>query len=235
MSKFNDYFDLIYVINRDCRTDRRQHVMAQVRKYDLPLEKIVWFRAFEGDPSPFEEGGTFNGNRGCTASHRAILDEIAGPIFSELECVLVLEDDFEIVEPDPSKPWQHDNHSDRTLPFHEQFDAVIGEVPDDWEMLYLGGHYAEKPQQRVSKHVIRTNAMLTTSSYAIRPGVARRMAPHIFGIGPIDTLYGAWNRILKCYCLQPRLMVQYTSKSDLNGEVKNNAIAMLDPNHEKMV
>jgi hypothetical protein len=226
MSRFSEYFDRIVVIHRHCRDDRSAHVYAQIYKYGF---NCSWFWAHdlvEGDASK-------TGNWAAVQSHRGVLEIVGQNIYGDR--VLVLEDDFEIVEPDPSKPWQHDAHADRTLPFNEQFAAIIDEVPDDWDMLYLGGSYAEPPRERISKHVIRTARMMTTSSYAITPAQARRMAPHIGGNVPIDSQFGEFNVKCNCYCLQPRLFVQYTNHSDLQGRVMDNATSMLDPNHEKMV
>jgi GR25 family glycosyltransferase involved in LPS biosynthesis len=233
MSAFTDYFQAIIVINRDSRHDRWQHVTAQCRQYGFHVTR---FRAHEGTPSVGKEADQFDGNLGCTSSHRGALELIAylGEL-REWKRALILEDDFEVVDPNPAKAFQHDAHAGRTLPFNEQFAAIIGEVPTDYDMLYLGGQYGEPPQSRVSAHVIRINAMLTTTAYAVTPAFARRLCPHIYGHGPIDSLYGPWNRACKCYCLQPRLFVQYTNESDIQHRVMDNSQCMLDPNHERMV
>lgn len=156
------------------------------------------------------------GNNGCTASHRGVLELISHHKWPR---TLVLEDDFECV------------HDDMTA----KFASMIGEVPADWEMLYLGGHYAEAPVERISGHVIRPGHLKTTSSYAVTYEAARKMAPHIFGIGPIDELYAKWNRELRCFIFQPRLMIQYNNYSDLQERECNNGPCMLDTRHENMV
>jgi hypothetical protein len=153
---------------------------------------------------------------GCTASHRALLEIIA---YHEWPRVLILEDDFEICVPD----------------FSEQFAAAIGEVPDDWDMIYLGGGYGEPPQYRHSEHVIRVNRTMTTSSYAVTDRMARRLALHVYGNGPIDSIYGGFHRDARCYIVQPRLMVQYANVSDLTLRHMDNAPSMLDPHHEDMI
>lgn len=206
-----DYFDKIFCINLSRRTDRWDHAQKQFNKFELyPVER------FEGYDKPTDHLGNPNGNMGCTSSHRALLEIIA---YHEWSRVLVFEDDFEFRFDDAN----------------EQFDAMIKEVPEDWDMLYLGGHYAEKPIRRVSEHVIRMGRMHTTSSYGITWQMARRMAPYICGIGPIDTLYSGFIPNNKCYIFQPRLVVQYSSFSDLTDRDSNNEPCMTDPNHEQMV
>lgn len=208
MTAFEDYWDRIICINRVSRRDRAAHVMDQCRRFNLNSVEI--FQAHEGTMLD----GTFNGNHGCTASHRGVLELICHHGWQR---TLVLEDDFEIV------------HAD----FNERWAAAVAEIPNDWEMLYLGGHYAEAPIARVAKHVIRCGRMLTTSSYGVTLDMAIKMAPHVYGIGPIDTLYGHWHRESKCYILDPRLMVQFTNLSDLMGKEMNNRISMLDTSHVK--
>lgn len=202
------YFDKILVINLERRPDRWEHCLAEFKKHGVAkYERFVAYD-FPND-----------GHRGCTESHRGVLEIIS---HNQWKRVLVLEDDFEIV---------HEN-------FGNLFSAAIADVESkapDWEMLYLGGGYGSAPQERLSPHVIRVDTMMTTSSYGITWQQARKMAPHISGSGQIDGLYGAFTRADKCYCIQPRLMVQYANYSDLSKVDSNNRSSMLDPAHEKLV
>ncbi len=197
----NDYFDKIILISLVRATDRLDQCVAQFQQHGI--ENILYFDAYD---MPTDE------NRGCTASHRAALDLIA---YHEWDRTLILEDDFQVV---------HDN-------FQERFAEAIVEVPDDWQMLYLGGHFAEDPIRRVSPHVVRCAHMKTTSSYAVTYAQARLMAPFICGHGPIDELYSTYNRDCNTYILDPRLMVQRECYSYIQGHVMNNALCMLDPHH----
>lgn len=205
----NDYFHKVFILNRDARTDRWKLCEEQITKFGLRIER---FRAY--DHACID--GWVGGNGGCSASHRAMLDVIA---YEQWPRTLILEDDFRIL---------HDD-------FQEKFAEMITEVPDDWDMLYLGGHYAEKPQARISKHVIKMARMMTTSSYGITWQMARHMAPNIYGSAPIDTQYYSFHLSHNCYIFQPRLIVQRESFSDLQGRVMNNEGCMMDQRHEEMV
>lgn len=204
--KITDYFDKIILIHLERRTDRWEECVAELDAVGLRDAVTV----FKGHDMPGD------GNRGCTASHRGVLELIG---HHGWERTLILEDDFKIVAPD----------------FHGAFEAMIGEVPADWEMLYLGGHYQEGPQARVSPRVLRIGRMMTTSSYAVTLAFARRIAPWICGIGPIDTLYYETHMQGRCYICQPRLMVQRAGFSDLQQHWMDNGGCMMDGAHEAMV
>jgi hypothetical protein len=170
---------------------------------------------FEGYDQ-ISDGNRVNGNLGCTASHRALLEIIS---YQQWPRVLILEDDFEVCVSD----------------FNERFSEMIEEVPTDWDMLYLGGAYGEPPQYRHSDHVIRINRIMTTSSYAVTAQMARRLAPYVSGGGPIDSVYGNFHSQTNSYISQPRLMVQYANVSDLVEQHMDNSQSMLDPHHEDML
>ncbi len=203
--RLEEYFDKIILINLARRKDRLEESMVQFAKLGNPP-----FTLFEAHDMPGD------GNRGCTASHRGVLELICHHGWRR---TLILEDDFHVV---------HDD-------CQERFSAMIGDVPDAWSMIYLGGHYAENPQARISPHVLRMGHMKTTSSYAVTYGFARMAAPWIFNIGPIDELYREHNRNLPCYIFQPRLMVQREGYSDLQQHVTNNEPCMSDTFHEGQV
>lgn len=232
-----DYFDKIFCINLNRRPDRWQICLDEFAKFN-----ITKFERFAAVDDPI------NGNRGCTASHKALLDLI---IKNGWKRTLVLEDDFKIVEED----------------FHKKFEEMLPEVPEDWDMLYLGGHYAEPPIKRVNPHVIKHGRMFTTSSYGITLKMAKILSDGIYEvsrwlavsntecifkmkpqdvpeyllkmnlnpIGPIDAIYGQFHPIHNCYIFHPRLMVQRESYSDLQERVMDNEPCMMDTNHENMV
>ncbi len=201
----NEYFPHIVCINLNRRHDRWAECVAQFEKFGI--RDVIRFEAHDmpGD-----------GNRGCTASHRGCLELIC---HHKWERTLILEDDFQIVHED----------------FNEKFSSMIGEVPGDASMIYLGGHYAENPQARISPHVLRMGHMKTTSSYAVTYDFARMAAPWICNIGPIDELYREYNRERKCYIFQPRLMIQRAGFSDLQGHEMDNGGCMSDTFHEGQV
>jgi hypothetical protein len=215
MSRFTDYFDQIFVINLATREDRLAHFISEMLKIGVTRDQ---FSVFNGYLKPKDHNGIPSGNLGCTASHRALLEIIA---WNKWRRVLIFEDDAELI----GKP----EDFDRT------WDALERNLPNEWDMLYLGGHYGEDVQGRVNRFVLRTGTMLTTSSYGVTWWMARKMAPYISGIGPIDSLYGGFHRENECFCIQPRLFAQYPNYSDLQDREMNNRLCMTDRRHESML
>jgi len=214
------YFDKVFCINRDSRPDRWENFQKLIQQCELDVTR---FRAHDGVLAD----GSFNGNYGCTASHRGILELIC---HHGWERTLIFEDDAEVVQ-----PGRYGDHTKNRLPVLDQWNQILPEIPDNWDMLFLGGHYGSPPLRRLSKHVIRINTMLTASSYAVSLACARALAPHISGIGPIDSLYGNFQPSLMALSIQPRLFIQYLNMSDLQHIHCDNSQCMLDPNHEAMV
>ena len=83
--KLNDYFDNIYIINLEHRTDRWQHCEQQMAKHGFTAEKFKAIGATE----------MIKGWQACTLSHIAVLEDARQRGFQR---VLVLEDDFVFVE-----------------------------------------------------------------------------------------------------------------------------------------
>jgi GR25 family glycosyltransferase involved in LPS biosynthesis len=203
VTHFEDFFGgRLFVINLAKRTDRWEHCKRQFLRHGLT--QVQRFEACV-DPEP----GRFDQNTGCTLSHRTLLDM---QIANEWPRMLVLEDDFDIIFGD----------------FHDRWSVYEKEIPADWDMLYLGGSYGEKPIARVSEHMIRAGRIMTTSSYGITLDAAKMLAPHIVGSGPIDNLYSDRHREMKTYIVSPRLIVQFPNYSDLQGRMMNNSASMLD-------
>jgi GR25 family glycosyltransferase involved in LPS biosynthesis len=212
MTALEQFVDRIFVINLARRTDRWAQFEAEM--LCLGIENYIRFEAHEGvvDGKP-------HGHFGCTASHRALLEIIA---FHTWRNVLVFEDDVALRK-EFAKDWE------------KRFLEMWQQAGNDWDLLYLGGHYADKPLARVAPNVIRCGRMFTTSSYIITKQAARRMAPYIYGNGPIDCLFSGFAEQQKHYIFSPRLFIQRPGWSDLLEEETNNEWAMSDGRHEAMV
>lgn len=215
---FNEYFDRKFVINLDRSPDRWAHVQEQMRMHDLGgIERYSGydFKDYVHLPNNLRQPME-NAMCGCTASHGALLHEIG---WHGWDKVLVLEDDFQVV------------HSD----FHDKFEFLISQVPADWDMIYLGAHYADKPLGRVNANCVIADRIKTTSSYAIRGPYARFLAPFFFGTAGPDDLFSGFNALNKVYVMQPRLMIQAHLRSVIWDQDTNNGPCMMDTRHENMV
>lgn len=210
MITLNDYFSKVIWIGSVNRPDRAAAMLAQLAKFKIVAER------FEAHWKPIDHTGKPNANFGCTSSHRGVLELICHNKWAR---TLVLEDDAEFV----GESWP------------DQFDAMIAECPAAWDFLFLGAGYAEDPIARINGSFIRAGRMLTTSSFGVTYEMARKIAPHVYGIGPIDSLLGGWQREAMTLVFSPRLCVQADSYSDLAENFSRNRNSMLDTHHENLV
>jgi GR25 family glycosyltransferase involved in LPS biosynthesis len=205
MTAIEEYFGHIIVINLERRPDRLAFVEQEMEQLGI----TNWQR-FNAIDLPGDE------NTGCTMSHGAVLQMV---VENHWPRALILEDDFQ----------------SRLEDTQERFERMVQDVPKDWFMLYLSGHYAEKPRKRISFSVIQMGRMKTTTSYGITLESAKELAPHIHGIGPIDELYGGWHVSEPCFIFQPRLFIQREGWSDLQHAHMSNEGCMTDATHENML
>lgn len=238
-----DYFDTIFCINLDRRTDRWAEAQAEMRR--TGLTKCLRFSAFERE----------NASAGCASSHRHIWDWIGRGLYGDR--VLILEDDFSLVTISDLRRAGFSVDSDVARIFNEpsveattdaewlakRFAIMVSEVPDDWDAIYLGGSYERKPIGRVSRHVIQTAGMHTTHAYALTKRSAAlmteildRRASRNEYIGGIDSILCGYAQSMKFYTLSPRLFIQRPSPSDINPAASIGfSWSQTDAVHEMMV
>jgi GR25 family glycosyltransferase involved in LPS biosynthesis len=204
VTPFESFFDgRLFVINLTKRTDRLQHFNAMCQRTGLTS-----VQRFEAVGDLRDESGRINGNMGCVASHRALLEM---QIANQWPRLFIFEDDADCIYAD----------------FHERWERFERELPPTWQMCYLGAGYFEAPIARVSPHVIRAGRLATTSSYGITLEAAKLIAPTLNGVGPIDSLVSAFHREVDTFIISPRCFVQFPSFSDLQEQHSGNAQSML--------
>lgn len=206
-SAFEKFFDgRIFVINVAARQDRMAHFDAMAKRVGFAYTR---FEATTG----MMVDGRVNNNASCTNSHQRLLEM---QIANGWPRLFAYEDDCDIIYRD----------------FHERWERFERELPADWDQLFLGGGYAEPPLKRLSPHVIRCGRMMTTSSYGIALAHAKRVAPALIGIGPVDSAMAGFQREALTVVISPRVAVQYPNFSDLQGCHMSNAMSMLDTGME---
>lgn len=207
MTDFERFFDgNIFVINLARRPDRLANFTSQMNHLGIKFER---FEAIDA--------GVGWGNHGCCASHRSVMDLI---VQRGLEKAFVFEDDSVV----------RDQFRDN---FHEAVRAPLRELPPDFDLIYLGGGFGDDPQGWHSKHLIRINAMKTTSSYGVTAKSARELRDYIpenCGDG-IDNIFSGYAPSHLSFICEPRLFIQYNNYSDLQQAVLFNGASMEDRGH----
>lgn len=238
--KLSDYFHRIVCINLDRRVDRWKECLIEMASNNM--EGVERFSGYD-HPT--------HGHTGCTRSHRILLRQIAE---GDAKRVLVLEDDFASVTRSrlalagfrPEQQVWKDQISvlDGQGDLNQRFNSLIPFIPE-FDVLYLGGGYAENPISRLNSHVIRCAGMKTTSSYGITKEFAKVWSDRVNVMagsedldrhpGCVDDCFSAMSRDNRFYILQPRLIFQRLSPSDITGETNSHLYSMTDVLHQSRV
>jgi glycosyl transferase, family 25 len=181
----NEKFDHVYVITLERAKERHDHIMKElegleyelffgVDKKDLDIEELKRLGTYNEELA--RKHHRYNkmlvpGMIGCSWSHRNIYADI---IEKKYRNALILEDDVEI---DPT-----------TIEF---FPEIMKEVPDDWELLYLGyaGREEEKTFSFLKKivyHLQRIIGAMKFSHRTIQNLYPKKIAEHVYKAGYHD-------------------------------------------------
>lgn len=184
--RVNDYFDAVYVINLDRRTDRMERLDPQLKKLGI---KYTRFSAVDGKAEGIDPA---NAGR---MSHQKLISQL------NKQKALILEDDALFV----------DN-------FQERFDEVMPDLPQDWDVLYLGVLLQERIGKLipVNKHWHRQVVSVGMHAYCVNPDKADYFAQELDKYdGWVDVCFRLLADKTKAYVAQPNLVTQFPSFSDL--------------------
>jgi GR25 family glycosyltransferase involved in LPS biosynthesis len=165
---------------------KRPDRMAQI-KAQLDAHKITFerFEAIDGQ----ELGIT--GVQACALSHCGVIEQYkdAGNLF-------IFEDDAELIED-----------------FEQLWDVFIANLPDDWQMLYLGCNKID--WQPIAKGVARLSAGIATHAYGAKQSVFDSMIDASKRAEPIDLSYMQLQVSVPTYAAVPSMVGQVPGFSDI--------------------
>jgi len=128
---------------------------------------------------------------GCKLSHMAALSKY------DSEVIFVFEDDSIFV----------DN-------FAEEFDKAMTNVPDDWDMLYLGAHLLKK--EPVNQYWVRSLECSSTHAYMVKASIITKLIDAAMAHkGHVDVAYSNLHKDLNVYLARPTLVSQEAGFSDI--------------------
>jgi GR25 family glycosyltransferase involved in LPS biosynthesis len=195
-----------YCVNLDRREDR--WIESQKIFTIHNIENVIRFRAVDGNPDNKPHNIRLSPSMiGCTLSHLNIIKHARDNRF---ENILIFEDDVAFV----------DN-------FSELFDQYIEQVPQDWDMIYLGGsHWGDGWEYRikggfdmVSKNVARLHETLTTHAYIMRNTVFDFFIEILEKLDDIvDVCYAQNHKNIKAYGFRPNIAYQRSGFSDIMNQ-----------------
>ena len=191
--KLNDYFDNIYIINLEHRTDRWQHCKQQMAKHGFTAEKFKAIGATE----------LISGWQACTLSHIAVLEDAKQRGFDR---VLVLEDDFVFCD---------DFNKEFALCIYEKCDILYFGIGHKQEPLFLSKvkQYSSYPEFR--------QVVEGYTSHAVAYSNVQELEPFLNECKRLETvidvyLYQWFQRDKQtAYCFYPNLAWQLGGFSDI--------------------
>jgi GR25 family glycosyltransferase involved in LPS biosynthesis len=195
-----DYFQEIYCINLDRRTDRWQECQEEFKKHNLIAER---FSAFDGNN--LDSLPNLNpGQVGAIYSHRGIIQKAKE---KNLDNILILEDDVQFDENLNSK-----------------FSEIFFRIPDDWDVILFGGNHAgNNPWSKgeltfMADNVFKVSYSLALHCYAVKNTVYDLAINTLSKMNKTnDVLFAEIQKDINCYIIRPHLAWQRPSYSDLCG------------------
>lgn len=185
--------------------DRSASRLASFQREEWPWE-VERVSAVDGKrlrpPEKWMQGrGDRDGAWGCWWSHMLVWAGVREP-------TVVLEDDAVPVDL-----------------FEEKLAAFWREVPEDWDVVFLGGQHVtvERGQEQISERVVRAEGVGRTHAYVIRPEAVEKVWGEVgtFGGEKGQHIDNWWStRVLprlNVYCPVDWLVVQRAGESTITG------------------
>ena len=165
---------------------KRPDRMAQI-KAQLDAHKIT-FERFEAIDA--QELG-ITGVQACALSHRGVIEQ-----YKDAGNVFIFEDDAELNED-----------------FEQLWDVFIANLPDDWQMVYLGCNKID--WQPIAKGIARLSAGIATHAYGAKQSVFDSMIDASKRAEPIDLSYMQLQVSVPTYVAVPSMVGQVPGFSDI--------------------
>jgi len=131
---------------------------------------------------------------GCKASHLLALTK------TDADVVFVFEDDASFVKG-----------------FYSQLQIAMENLPDDWDMVYLGANLVDT--QKVNDYWHKSKRCCSTHAYAVKKEAIPKLIESANNYdGHIDMAYSLVHPQLNVYLARPTLVYQAAGHSDIQGE-----------------
>ena len=202
----NFYFDKIYCINLDRRTDRWKNVESEFKKMNIDVFR---YSAIDGDNIDFSISNDLTENQlsdkglienrnslACLLSHLEIIKEAK---LNNYKRILIFEDD---------------------VLFSKDFKNEIKKIEElDWKLLYLGASQFNWSGIDTSKKYYRCNKTLGTFAYAIDSSIYDELIILLSSkVKSVDNYFSDFQIGRKdCYVLYPNIVVSIVSDSDIRN------------------
>jgi len=196
---FNNFFDNIYCINLERRTDRWSKFEEETKKNNiLNVRKFVGVDGKEiQNPSKL-----LDGELGVLLTHLKLIQECKNKNF---DSVLILEDDV-YFSTEVNK-----------------LENYMNQIPNDWDFIYFGGnHIYGPPPIKISENILKLNFTVSLHCVAIK----NTMFDLILEILPkmrkqVDGCYADFHKSFNAYGITPNIAFQKEDYSDIQNRIVN--------------
>lgn len=205
--EINDFFDNVYCINLKRRLDRRMEILEEIENFGITVELVEAVDGQEFDWSDYphvyltgtghdlDDGGISKNIAGLAKTHELILKDA---IDKDYECILILEDDAEFSD---------------TL--HYSFSQAVAELPENWDMFYLGSQNFIDLPKPYSTLLGKTCNTLGLHAIGINKTAYQELLDSIDFKFPIDVNYMKKANSMNSFVALEQIVWQRPSYSDL--------------------
>jgi GR25 family glycosyltransferase involved in LPS biosynthesis len=212
MKTLTDLFDYSYCINLDRRTDRWEECQQEFSKWNLSnvhrISAIDKNNIPKDFPDVYKNAPYRNfGNIGLILTNIQILKHAQK---QNLPQILIMEDDVYFT------------------PEINNIESLISYVPQDWDMLYIGGNhnYHNKGHRAqpipVNEKVLKLQHTFTTHCVGIKSHMYDVLLDHLSTLAnPIDVIYVNIQKTYNVYGIHPSVAKQRAGFSDIENQIRN--------------
>lgn len=206
--------DKIFIINLDHRQDRWSRCVEEMKKWRITnYERFSAIKPNIKDLEPKLYSNLVSPHRGkpryicaamgCKMSHYEIIKLSKARGYKQ---ILILEDDVEFKD-----GWK------------DILEYAMGELPEEWHMLYLSGNHREKPTDVGRRHLKKVTNTLTTHSYILNHTIFDTLLNQMMEISAeIDNVYTlVQSQLYKSFTVHPGITTQAVSHSDVLDRTTN--------------
>lgn len=198
-----NYFDKIFYINLDKRTDRNDECQSELSKYNIQAERVSAVDASTLHSSQFPPK-KINFRTGAYGLLLTNLEIFKRAKTEGYKSIVIFEDDILFINR-----------------FDEYFEVIYQQVPDDWQMLYLGANHVIPPIM-VTDNVGKCIKTFTTHAMVFKESVYDVVIEGISKLdGPIDIKYSEVFFKVNAYSFCPSIVFQRPSHSDIEDRFTN--------------
>lgn len=193
------YFDKVYYINLDKRVDRKQECETELLKHNIIAERVSAVDANTlTNYSLYPQRYFKRGNYGLLLTNIRIFEEA---VKQGYKSIVILEDDAMFIEN-----------------FNDYFEIIYPQVPEDWDILYLGANH-QKPPTLVAENVGKCIETWTTHAIVFKQSSYQIILEELYRLEhPIDVAFSKLFDRVNAYSILPSIVFQRPSYSNIENK-----------------